>query len=119
MEKIKYGMSGYLAPDGIFYECDYGKHSELAIKLIKKYQIEDTTDYNQMATNGEFIKFGTYPWSKKEGSGGCHVFKSPFHPLSLKQAFWIKDNRHRLTDKQRFELEISLQQDQYAKVERG
>ena len=40
MREMRYGLSGYLAPDGIFYECDYGKHSELANELIEKYKIK-------------------------------------------------------------------------------
>ncbi len=112
MEEMNYGLSGYLAPDGIFYECDYGKHGELAKKLIEKYQINYTMDYNEMATKGEFLKFGTYPWTGKEGCNGCHVFKSLFHPLTNKQAMWIMENMHKLTDKQRFELKVSLEQEE-------
>ncbi|MEM5669371.1 hypothetical protein AAHB59_13200 [Bacillus cereus] len=67
MREMRYGLSGYLAPDGIFYECDYGKHSELANELIEKYKIKNKTNYNEIATRGEFLKFGTYPWSSKEG----------------------------------------------------
>ncbi|PFZ80076.1 hypothetical protein COL82_04060 [Bacillus toyonensis] len=112
MREMRYGLSGYLAPDGIFYECDYGKHSELANELIEKYKIKNKTNYNEIATRGEFLKFGTYPWSSKEGCSGCHVFKSLFHPLSNKQSIWIKENLDKLTDKQRSELNRLLDQEE-------
>ncbi|WP_379968026.1 hypothetical protein [Ectobacillus sp. sgz5001026] len=32
-KKLGDGLNGWLKPDGTFYECEYGKHKELAKSL--------------------------------------------------------------------------------------
>jgi hypothetical protein len=105
MQLKTYGLSGYLAPDGIFYECKFKEHQELAMKLKRKYKLSFLPEeYNDLAMRGEFIKFGTYPGTPKKGCSGCHVFKSFSHSLTKEQVFWLRNNLDRLTDMQHQEL---------------
>ncbi|WP_024634264.1 MULTISPECIES: hypothetical protein [Paenibacillus] len=30
------GLSGFLAPDGVFHECAYQEHKDLAVRLVEK-----------------------------------------------------------------------------------
>ena len=113
----RYGLSGYLAPDGKFYECGYQEHQDLASELIELYSLKNKSyEYNEMATEGEFLKFGTYPWSEKKGCNGCHVFKSHLHTLTEQQVSWLNENMVKATDRQRFELLISLEDHEKEKL---
>ena len=97
----EYALSGYLAPDGIYYECEYERHYKLAQELVVKYDLGiRKPDANQF---GEFIKFGCYPWvSSKEGDAGCHVFvtRDLTKPPTKKQLDWLAENWWRMTAKQ-------------------
>lgn len=89
----KYGLSGFLAPDGIFYECGYKEHQNLAVELVQSYKV-NFFDGNENKVP-EFIKFGCDHDVGKEGNGGCHVFmwESP----TPKQLRWLLDNLERMT----------------------
>jgi hypothetical protein len=100
----KYGLSGYLAPDGIWYPCEYEKHDAKAVELIKKYGLDKNDDFNSIATKGEFIKFGTAPWSKKGGNATCHCFLNRMVEPTQKQVVWLNQNLNKATDKQKNEV---------------
>jgi hypothetical protein len=99
-----YGLSGYLAPDGIWYPCGYQEHDVKAGELVKKYGLDKTNDYNSIATKGEFIKFGTAPWSKKEGNATCHSFLNRVVEPTQEQVEWLNQNLNKATDKQKNEV---------------
>lgn len=99
----EYGLSGYLAPDGEWFPCDYQEHCDKAVELVEKYELNDS-DYNNIAVKGEFIKFGTAPWTNKEGCGECHVFLDSFRMPTDSQIKWLKQNLNRATDKQKNEV---------------
>lgn len=99
MKMGKYGLSGYLAPNGDWHPCDYKGHGELAKELYEKYGL-DETDYNNLAMGGEFIKFGTVPWTEKEGNSMCHAFLNRLHEPTKQQLDWLNQNLNKATDKQ-------------------
>lgn len=103
MKMGEHGLSGYLAPDGEWYPCEYQEHDEKARELIEKYTLEET-DYNSLAMGGEFVKFGTAPWTSKEGNSMCHVFMNRFKNPTPLQIDWLKENLHQATDKQKNEV---------------
>lgn len=103
----EYGLSGYLAPDGEWFPCGYQEHCEKALELVKKYDLNDS-DYNNIAVEGEFIKFGTAPWTNKEGCGECHVFLDRFRMPTDSQIKWLKQNLNRATEKQKNELLLTF-----------
>jgi hypothetical protein len=103
MKMGEYGLSGYLAPDGEWFPCEYKEHSEKALELVEKYKLEET-DYNNIAMKGEFIKFGTVPWTEKEGNSMCHVFINRFKKPTLQQIEWLNKNLNKATDKQKNEV---------------
>lgn len=91
------GLSGFLAPDGVFHECVYMEHKELAVKLVKQYEVKFFDgDSNHVPC---FIKFGCYPWAEKEGNSGCHAFG--FDEPTEPQVAWLLANLDRMTDVQR------------------
>ncbi|WP_422661613.1 hypothetical protein ACK8P5_26180 (plasmid) [Paenibacillus sp. EC2-1] len=100
--KGEYGLSGFLAPDGVFYPCSYLEHSALAKKLIKEYDVNlYDGDYNKL-----FIKFGCDPWTGPMGTGMCHVFM--FEEPTPDQLEWLNNSIDRATDKQRRIIEEHL-----------
>ncbi|MEK5209463.1 hypothetical protein [Psychrobacillus sp. FSL H8-0510] len=103
----KYGLSGYLAQDGVWYPCGYQEHCDKAVELVKIYQLNDH-DYNNIAMSVEFIKFGTAPWADKEGSSICHVFIDCSRNPTEAQIEWLRKNIVRATDKQRREVELTF-----------
>ncbi len=103
----KYGLSGYLAPDGEWYPCEYQEHSDKAVELVGKYKLSET-DYNSIATEGEFIKFGTAPWTNKEGCGECHVFLDKFKQPTKPQIQWLSENLNKATERQKNEVLLTF-----------
>ncbi|AMM44994.1 hypothetical protein SP15_194 [Bacillus phage SP-15] len=102
---LDYGLSGYLAPDGQFYECRHQEHDTVAQKLVEKYKL-DVRNINSNRL-GDFIKFGISPWiNNKIGDHGCHVFLNLDEKYSptKEQVQWLENNWHRMTDKQAVEL---------------
>lgn len=95
-EKEEYGVSGFLAPDGKFYDCPYGKHRELAAELVAKYNIAFDGDSNKVAN---FIKFGCSSFTGPEGDSACHCFV--WDEPTPNQVGWLTENLDKLTDRQR------------------
>lgn len=96
-----YALSGYLAPDGTYYECEYQEHGTLAVELVEKYGLKiRRPDTNRFA---DFIKFGCYPWvDNKQGNDGCHVFMihDMASPPTEEQVEWLVANWSRMTKNQ-------------------
>lgn len=97
--KVKYGLSGFLAPDGQFFECEYQEHQRLASNLVVKYNIQFNGSSNEIPA---FIKFGCHPWVSKEGDGGCHCFI--WEEPNEKQMTFIRDNFERMTKQQQLSI---------------
>ncbi|MNM69283.1 hypothetical protein D3C81_808740 [compost metagenome] len=97
------GLSGFLAPDGIYYACDYLGHVDLAKRLVEKYKMElflSQLDSNEVPN---FIKFGCKPWTTKEGiPGDDHAFCSDA-PTPV-QVSWVLANLGAMTAVQREDI---------------
>lgn len=97
MTQLYAGLSGFLAPDGVFHECAYMEHKDLAVKLVKQYEVNFFDgDSNHVPC---FIKFGCFPWVGKEGNSGCHAFG--FDEPTEPQIVWLLANLDKMTDIQR------------------
>lgn len=95
-EQKKYGVSGFLAPDGKFYACGYGKHRELAAELVVQYKVFFDGDSNKVPN---FIKFGCSSWAGPEGDSACHCFM--WDEPTSEQVEWLTANLDKLTGNQR------------------
>lgn len=102
---MKYGLSGFLAPDGTFHECKFGEHRELAAELVQQYHIRFFGgDSNKVP---EFIKFGCTEGVGKEGHpGSCHAFI--WDEPTPQQLTWLLENLKRMTDVQQRQVSSSL-----------
>lgn len=100
MENAEYGLSGYLSPDGTWYPCGYHEHGEKAREITEIYKL-DLSDSNLIAMGGDFVKFGTAPWTNKEGCNMCHVFMNIDQELTDVQISWLEQNLVYATDIQR------------------
>ncbi|WP_244944320.1 hypothetical protein [Paenibacillus polymyxa] len=91
---MQYGVSGFLAPDGNFYECKYGEHRVLAVELVEKFNINTFDgDSNKVP---DFIKFGFVPGVGKEGDpGSCHAFI--WQEPTPQQLIWLHANLEHMT----------------------
>lgn len=98
--ELEYGLSGYLAPDGKWFSCGYQEHGNLAKELMELYHLE-TGDSNNIAMQGDFIKFGTVPWTKKGGTDSCHVFMNTTQEPTQAQIEWLEENLIKATDEQK------------------
>lgn len=122
--KIKYGLSGFLAPDGQFFECEYHEHQRLATELVLQYKIQFNGSSNEIPA---FIKFGCHPWVGKEGDGGCHCFI--WEEPTEDQLKFLKEKFQRMTKQQQlsvlrdldsFNLDIAQLNELYAdKIPKG
>ncbi|MFX3643338.1 MAG: hypothetical protein ACE3L7_32600 [Candidatus Pristimantibacillus sp.] len=97
--KINFGLSGFLAPDGQFFECMYQEHQRLASKLVVEYKIQFHGSSNEIPS---FIKFGCHPWVGKEGDGGCHCFI--WEEPTDEQLNFIRSNFQRMTKQQQLSV---------------
>lgn len=92
------GLSGFLAPDGVWYPCGYNEHGRLARELCEKYERNEflgVYDQNVLAMKSDFIKFGL----DREGIG--HFFYNRTLPQTEVQIQWLRENTHRMTIDQR------------------
>lgn len=97
-QSVQYeGLSGFLAPDGVFYECAYMKHNDLALTLVKQYGVNLFAGDSNNVPN--FIKFGCVPWVDKQGNSGCHAYGHD-EPTE-QQVTWLLTNLDRMTEVQR------------------
>lgn len=94
------GLSGFLAPDGVFHECEYQEHRHLAAELVKKYNVQFFDGDSNKVPN--FIKFGCSPWVDKKGDSGCHAFGHD--EPTPEQSAWLLSNVDRMTDIQRRQI---------------
>ncbi|OMF30929.1 hypothetical protein [Paenibacillus sp. FSL H8-0259] len=94
------GLSGFLAPDGIFHSCGYQEHRHLAVELVKQYDVQFFDGDSNKVPN--FIKFGCFPWVDKKGDSGCHAFGHD--EPTPEQAAWLLANVDRMTDIQRRQI---------------
>ena len=101
--ELEYGLSGYLAPDGKWFSCGYQEHGNLAKELMELYNL-DTSDSNNIAMKGDFIKFGTVPWAKKDGTDMCHVFMNTTQEPTKEQVVWLDKNLINATDEQAYRV---------------
>lgn len=62
-------LIGWLSPEGVFHECDYWNHIDLAYDLLKAWAIEPKNDN---APDEELVQHG---WIK--------LYISLFHPAQL------------------------------------
>lgn len=100
LENVEFGLSGYLSPDGKWFPCGYHEHGEKAKEIADLYQL-DLSDSNLIAMGGDFVKFGTAPWTEKEGCNMCHVFMNIDQELTDVQISWLEENLVQATDIQR------------------
>ncbi|WJM05848.1 hypothetical protein [Paenibacillus sp. PK1-4R] len=90
------GLSGFLAPDGVFHECAYQEHKDLAVRLVEQYKVELFEGDTNKVPN--FIKFGCLPWVDKQGNSGCHVLGQ--NKPTNEQVTWLLTKLDRMTDVQ-------------------
>ena len=100
-----YGLTGYLAPDGTFYFCEYQEHQEKAKQLVEKYGLaKEAADSNEIAQY-DFLKFGCAPWlNDKTGDHMCHVFISFSKEPSPQQLAWLDSHWRDMTYQQSLQL---------------
>ena len=102
------GLSGFLAPDGAWYPCGYKEHGHLAYDLCKKYgrnEFLDSNDQNDLALESDFIKFGLDYNGATEGG---HFFYNRNIPQTENQVKWLRENTHRMTEKQQHSVNVML-----------
>lgn len=97
---MKYGLSGFLAPDGEFYACGYMEHSALAVELVEKYDVRFYGGNSNEVP--DFIKFGCSPWVGPEGDSNCHCFI--WNEPTPEQLDWIIQHMGDMTGKQRIRV---------------
>lgn len=102
------GISGFLAPDGVWYPCGYKEHEYLANDLCKKYgrnEFLDSNNQNDLALESDFMKFGLDYNGATEGG---HFFYNRDVTQTDAQVQWLRDNMHRMTETQSTYVRILL-----------
>lgn len=85
-KKEKNGLTGWLTPDGVFFECKYSEHNIVANKLIEKYS---TSEIN----NNLFVHFTS-------GASGEIPAITAFNDFTRKQLSWVAENLNKLSSAQ-------------------
>ena len=102
------GLSGFLAPDGVWYPCGYKEHGALAYDLCKKYgrnEFLGANNQNALAINSDFVKFGL---DRNGTTISGYFFYNRTLPQTEAQVKWLRENTHRMTADQRDSVEGML-----------
>lgn len=98
-------MNGFLSPNGAFYKCNYGQHSELAQELNKIYNFQiDPLDKFWRDEEGRLKKNG-FIYLGYTGNLGTNTDSYVFTDfgemrITKEQQEWFEDNRDELQPKQ-------------------
>jgi len=94
-------MNGFLSPEGMFYECNYGGHGELAREILN--------------SNEDKLKIKNWIYFGYTGDLGSNTSSYVFMNLSndgvfyKKQIEWFKSNKGILTQGQIDDFELNLE----------
>ena len=113
------GMTGWLSPDGVFYECSYGEHYKFAQELMstnpeldsERIRIgheQGTVIHGEIALRElEWIPMGV----PSNGRGGVDYIHIPLEGRTEEQIEWFEENYYHLS-----ELQQSILQNHIARL---
>jgi hypothetical protein len=116
MKFMRVGKTGWLTPEGVFHECNYGEHHILAYRFmeneeLQKEQARARLENSIYQHSDEFLRrIKSYiPMGVEPGGGYSYLFlpicEKTYEPLVTDaQRRWFRDNIHLLTDHQRSEV---------------
>ncbi|WP_442637796.1 hypothetical protein [Rossellomorea marisflavi] len=121
MEENK-GLTGWLSPEGVFHECEYGEHYNLASELMDAIDSKVVSDkrielYEKKGSivHSERVLLEEMIWIPMGGSengnsrGKDYLFINYLIGVTQKQKDWFAGNKDKLSANQLKQLEEALE----------
>lgn len=99
-------MNGFLSPEGVFYECQFRGHSELAFKLLSNMKKYTSAGFEEdKLQEVGFLYFG-YTGNLGTNSDSYMFLDNLNAKITDEQYKWFCENLHKLQEGQKKDFEI-------------